>query len=110
MCNAVCVTLMDSKIESSHVTFFVGYPYNFVVTNNGKVPHDFIIKTEPQGPNPGGLYDEILYIARAIPPGASRSFVYAFPITAPQSAVEFATSLADPADAGVLLPVQVEPG
>jgi hypothetical protein len=51
-CNAVCVTLTDTKIESSRVTFTAGEPYYFVVTNEGKAPGNFIITAEPQGPNP----------------------------------------------------------
>ncbi len=109
-CNAVCVTLTDTKIESSRVTFTAGDPYDFVVTNVGKVPGNFIITAEPRGPNPGSQYDSILYISSTIPPRASRNFTFAFPITAPQGAVEFATTLVDPGGPGVLLPVQVELG
>ncbi len=109
-CNATCVTLTDTKIESSRVTFTAGEPYYFVVTNEGKDPSNFIITAEPQGPNPGSQYDPIHYISSTIPPGASRNFTFAFPITAPQGAVEFATTLVDPGGPGVLLPVQVELG
>lgn len=109
-CNAVCVTLTDIKIESSRVTFSAGEPYYFVVTNEGKAPSNFIITAELQGPNLGSQYNPILYISSTIPPGASRNFTFAFPITAPQGAVEFATTLVDPGGPGVLLPVQVELG
>jgi hypothetical protein len=109
-CNAVCVTLTDTKIESSRVTFTAGEPYYFVVTNEGKATGNFIITAEPQGPNPGSQYDSILYISSTIPPRASRNITFAFPITAPQGAVEFATTLVDPGGPGVLLPVQVELG
>jgi hypothetical protein len=109
-CNAACVTLTDTKIESSRVTFTAGEPYYFVVTNEGKVPSNFIITAEPQILNPGSQYNPILYISSTIPPGASRNFTFAFPITAPQGAVEFATTLVDPGGPGVLLPVQVELG
>ena len=109
-CNAVCVTLTDTKIESSRVTFSAGDPYYFVVANEGKVPSNFIITAEPQILNPGSQSNPILYISSTIPPGASRNFTYAFPITAPQGAVEFATPLVDPGGPGVLLPVQVELG
>ena len=109
-CNATCVTLTDTKIESSRVTFTAGEPYYFVVTNEGKDPSNFIITAEPQGPNPGSQYDSILYISNTIPLGASRNITFAFPITAPQGAVELATTLVDPGGPGVLLPVQVELG
>jgi hypothetical protein len=109
-CNAVCVTLTDTKIESSRVTFTAGEPYYFVVTNEGKVPSNFIITAEPQGPNSGSQYNPILYVSSTIPPRASRNFTFAFPITAPQGAVEFATPLVDPGGPGVLIPVQVELG
>jgi hypothetical protein len=109
-CNAACVTLTDTKIASSRVTFTAGEPYYFVVTNEGKVPSNFIITAELQILNPGSQYNPILYISSTIPPGASRNFTFAFPITAPQGAVEFATTLVDPGGPGVLLPVQVELG
>ena len=50
-CFGVCVTLTDNEIESSRVTFTVGDTSYFVVTNKGKAPTNFIIMTEPQGPN-----------------------------------------------------------
>jgi hypothetical protein len=109
-CDAVCVTLTDTEIESSRVTFTAGKTFYFVVTNEGKVPSNFIISTEPQGPDPTSQYNPILYISSTIPPGASRNFTFAFPITAPQGAVEFANTLVDPGDPGVRLPVQVEMG
>ncbi len=109
-CPGVCVTLTGNKIESSRVTFNVGDASYFVVTNNGKAPANFIIMTEPQGPNPAGSYNKILYITGAVPPGSSRSFTYAFPIIAPQSTVEFASDLVDPGDPGVQLPIQVDLG
>ena len=107
---AVYVSLMDNKIESSLVTFYVGHPYHFAVTNRGKTPRDFLIKTEVQGPNPHGPYNQLLHISSAIPPGASRSFTYIFSIIAPQSAVEFVTRLPGSGSPGPQLPVQVEQG
>jgi hypothetical protein len=109
-CPGVCVTLTDNKIESSRVTFNVGHAAYFVVTNKGKAPTNFVIMTEPQGPNPAGSYNRILYITSATPPGSSRSFTYAFPIIAPQSTVEFASDLVDPGDPVVQLPIQVDLG
>jgi len=107
-CNAVCATLTDNTIESAQVTFIAGVSYSFVVTNKGKAPHNFIIQSIPQGP--GGPYNEILYMMNAIPPGESRSFIFNFPITAPQTAIEFSTTLDDGSGSVVLLPVQANLG
>jgi hypothetical protein len=107
-CNAVCVTLTDNTIESSQVTFTAGVSYSFVVRNKGKAPNNFIIQSIPQGP--GGPYNQILYMVSAIPPGESWSFVFNFPITAGQTAIEFSTTLDDGSGSGVVLPVQADLG
>jgi len=109
-CIGVCVTLTDSEIESSRVTFIAAERYDFVVTNNSKAPNTFIIELAPPGPDVGSAYNEILFLSSEISPGASRSFTYAFPIIAPQSALAFATRLPGPGGTGPLLPVQVRQG
>lgn len=109
---AVQVTLLDNKIESSRTTFIAGRPYVFVVTNQGTSPHDFIIDTRVDGPAPGGVPDRILYIINStqLPPGATKSFTFSFPLSDPKQAVQFNTHLAGPNGAGVLLPVDIKRG
>ena len=107
----VDVTITDNSITSSIRTFKTGITYTFVVTNKGHVPHDFIIKERAKGPNPGPLpHDGVLYVMSStqLTPGATRSFNYVFPISAPQTDVQFTTHLAGPGGSeGPYIPVQV---
>ncbi len=107
-CTGVCVTLTDSEIASSRVSFIAAERYDFVVTNDGKAPKHFIIELAPPGPDVGSASNKILFLSSEISPGASRSFPYAFPIIAPQSALAFVTRLPGSGGPGPLLPVQVE--
>jgi hypothetical protein len=107
----VNVTITDNSITSSIRTFKTAISYNFVVTNKGHAPHDFIIKERAKGPNPGPLpHDGVLYVLSStqLTPGATRSFSYVFPITAPQTNVQFTTHLAGPGGSEEpFIPVQV---
>lgn len=108
----VKVTVTDTNISSSMTTFSADTPYSFVVTNKGHAAHDFIIRTRPKGPRVAGQGNEgILYIISAnhLPPGATRNFTYAFPLSTPQSDVEFSEHLAGPTGGpGPLIPVQIK--
>jgi hypothetical protein len=107
----VTVTLTDSTLESSVTTFTAGLVYSFVVTNKGKNVHDFIIRTRPNGPvtNP---QSGVLYDTKELQPGTTRSFSFAFPLSAPQSQVQFASEYAGPNanGAGIQIPVEVKQG
>lgn len=105
----VHVTLMKNTIQSSRVTFVAGENYTFSVTNKRSTPSNFIIDTRPQGPSLSGTQPKVLYLIDSLqlPPGKTKVFSYTFPITAPQSAVQFAEELPGPNGAGVRIPVQV---
>ncbi|HZT99546.1 MAG TPA: hypothetical protein VFA10_07800 [Ktedonobacteraceae bacterium] len=107
----VQVTVTDNKITSSVTTFKTGITYDFVVTNKGHAPHDFIIKERAKGSNPGPLpHDGVLYVMSStqLTAGATRSFNYVFPITAPQTDIQFTTHLAGPGGSeGPYIPIQV---
>lgn len=47
--NEVHVTLSDFKIQSSQTTFTEGTTYHFVVTNEGKTKHEFMIISPVSG-------------------------------------------------------------
>lgn len=105
----VHVSLLKNTIQSSRVTFVAGESYTFSVTNKTSNPINFIIDTRPQGPAPSGTAPKVLYIINStqLPAGATKIFAYQFPITAPQSSVQFAEELPGPNGAGVRIPVQV---
>ena len=106
----VQVTLRDTEVESSRTTFLAGQAYYFVVTNKGSSPHNFIIDIRRKAPVPQGSEDRILYMVdqAKLPPGATNRFTYVFPLSAPESSVQFATHLAGPGGPGVVIPVAVK--
>ena len=105
----VHVSLLKNTIQASRVTFVAGESYTFSVTNKRSSPSDFIIDTRPKGPSLSGTQPKVLYLIDSLqlPPGKTKIFSYQFPITAPQSAVQFAEELPGPNGAGVRIPVQV---
>ncbi len=112
--HTVQVTIDGSHITSSMTTFMPNIPYNFIVTNKGNSSHEFIIRTRTQGPstyqpnNQGVLYK----LPSPLGAGATTKFTYDFPITTPQSNVEFTTALTAGTNQGSnkapSLPVQVK--
>ncbi len=108
---SVSVTLTDTKIESSKVTFSANLVYDFTVTNKGHSPHNFIIRRRVEGPAPGGQTNQgILYIVSSnnLTPGATVHFHFGFPQASIQSTIQFEEHLAGKnAPAGPLIPVQV---
>ncbi len=110
----VQVTMTNSKITSSRTTFMADTPYDFVVTNKGTAPHDFIIQTRPKEAAVGGQANQgVLYLVNStrLHPGATVRFTYAFPQSTSQSDVRFIEHLAGSNEAaGPLIPVQVKRG
>lgn len=108
--NEVHVVLTDTTITSSMTTFRPNVPYTFVVTNKGHATHDFIIRTRIQGPATHQQTQQgLLYSLRnPLAPGATTKFTYEFPISTPQSNVQFATQLPSPKGNGISIPVQVK--
>lgn len=108
---AVSVTLTDTKIEASRVTFSANLPYDFTVTNKGTSAHDFIIRKRVEGPQVGQQNDQgILYIisGNKLPPGATVHFTYGFTQASAKSTLQFQEHLAGQnAPAGPLIPIQV---
>ncbi len=92
----VYVTITDSSIDSSRTVFSVSLPYTFIVTNNGHVKHNFIIRTRVSGPSFAPPTQQgILYLlgAEKLPPGATQTITYEFPLKTLQGHVEFATDI-----------------
>jgi hypothetical protein len=105
------ITITDNTIQSSIRTFHPNVPYNFVVTNKSSKPHSFLILTKPQAGNINPTNNgNLLYTVRSnqLPAGGSKTFTYEFPITTPQSNVEFATYLNGTSGKGMVIPVTVK--
>ncbi len=112
----VKVTITDATITSSQNTFTANTPYDFTVTNKGNSPHSFIIRDRPgQGVVRPPQQKGILYLipSNQLPPGATKSFRFAFPDATGQStttqgnssSVQFTTQLTN--GSAVAIPVKV---
>jgi uncharacterized cupredoxin-like copper-binding protein len=81
--HTITVTLTDATPTASATTFRAGVSYRFVVTNQGKVPHQFWLT--PQGMQqimqqmPMEQWQQrLLYTSQTIPPGMTTSFDFTF--------------------------------
>ncbi len=108
---AVSITLTDTKVEASRVTFSANLPYDFTVTNKGTSAHDFIIRERVEGPQVGQQNNQgILYIipGSKLLPGTTVHFTYGFPQSSAKSTLQFEEHLAGKnAPAGPLIPIEV---
>src|SRR5262249_17310720 len=78
---AVQVTLSEYKIASTVTTFAPGTAYHFVVTNNGKVAHEFMMmpmdmNTEHMSMDE--MHQMALYMFDKVAPGETKTFDYTF--------------------------------
>jgi uncharacterized cupredoxin-like copper-binding protein len=85
------VTLVEFNIQSSLAVFHVGVPYHFTITNNGKIEHELNVANID---------------ARPVAAGATVTLDITFP---DQGQAEFACHLPSHYQAGMKLPVTVEP-
>ncbi len=93
----VHVVIKDGDITSSMKNFRAGIPYTFVVVNQGKTSHNFIILKRISGPAATPPpHSGILYIVPAtqLAPGKTQTFSYQFPISSIQGSLQFTTHLA----------------
>ncbi len=110
---AVHVVIKDGDITSSMKNFRAGVPYTFVVVNQGKTSHNFIIWKRVSGPaSTQPAHSGILYIVPAtqLPPGKTRTFSYQFPLSAIQGSLQFTTHLSGTEPEGPHIPVNVTKG
>ena len=86
----VQVTLVDYKILPAITTFHVGVPYQFVITNKGKVDHMFMI-APPMSDSMmmSNMYGSALAYLIDVAPGQTLTLNYTF--TKASSHLEFAS-------------------
>lgn len=100
----------DFKIVSSVTTFSPGTPYHFVVTNDGKTAHEFMILPKSEGNMAMGMGDMhkiSLALIDMIDPGQTKTLDYTFPSSAVGSHPEFACYMPGHYDAGMKEKVSV---
>ena len=107
---AVQVTLSEYKMASSVTTFAPGTSYHFVVTNNGKIAHEFMIM--PMGLNMehlsmDAMHKIALYMFDTVAPGETKTFDYTFKQSMVGQHFEFACHLPGHYEAGMRLPIIV---
>jgi uncharacterized cupredoxin-like copper-binding protein len=108
----VTITADDFSFKSSLTTFTVGVPYHFVVTNNGKVPHEIMLVQ----PIEAGKMDmeamDQMALAHIeeddLQPGTTQSFDYTFTEAAPAGQLEFSCHIPGHYEAGMKLPITVK--
>jgi uncharacterized cupredoxin-like copper-binding protein len=106
----VPVTLSDFKVSSSTTTFSAGTSYHFVVTNNGKMVHEFMILPPLTGMGPmsmDDLHKQSLVMIESIAPGESKTIDVTFPSSSVGSSLELACHLPGHYEAGMKLPITV---
>jgi uncharacterized protein (DUF305 family)/uncharacterized cupredoxin-like copper-binding protein len=73
----VAVTLTEFRIDLAPATFHAGRPYTFVVTNDGTVPHEFVIERPGATHEPLVVGDQMAMV-EGIAPGASKTLTWTF--------------------------------
>jgi len=102
----VQVTLTDYKIGMSLTDFAVKKPYRFVVTNQGRTSHEFVI-----GPTASGhTHESSLPVIEEdkLPPGGKASLDYSFTQPSEEGALEAACHLPGHYEQGMRLPITVQ--
>jgi uncharacterized cupredoxin-like copper-binding protein len=110
--NSVQVTETDFKITSSVTSFSPGTSYHFVITNNGKTTHEFMLMPKSEGSMSGMPMSNMDKMALAsidsIAPGETKTLDYAFPSSSANSHPEFACYLPGHYEAGMKQDVMVK--
>ncbi|HEV8189955.1 MAG TPA: hypothetical protein VGP82_00475 [Ktedonobacterales bacterium] len=84
------VTLSEFKIESSLITFKVGVPYHFVVTNSGTTTHEFMAGPISVENAPEDARDAAkLFEVSELEPGQAGTQDYTFTQPYPAGTLEF---------------------
>ena len=107
------ITLSDFKIESSITQFKVGQSYEFVITNQGAINHEFMIMP-PLAMDQMNMTMEMMD-AQALhmveqenlPAGASTTFEFTFPKESAGESLEFSCHVPGHYEQGMKLPITV---
>ena len=106
----VQVTLTDFKVSSSMTTFSAGTPYHFVVKNDGKTAHEFMVmQPMAMGNMPMDQMDKMAYTSiDRLNPGETKSVDYTFASSTAGKSIEFSCHLSGHYEAGMKLPITVK--
>lgn len=108
----VQITETDFRIASSVTSFVPGKTYHFLVTNQGKIMHEFMILPSVMGRMQGISMTDMDKAALAhldmIDPGETQTLDYTFPTSTAGTHPEFACHVAGHYEAGMRLAVAVK--
>jgi uncharacterized cupredoxin-like copper-binding protein len=109
----VRVAMTEFAFESPITEFQTGVTYRFVVTNNGAIPHEFMI-IQPMENASDMTMEELDEMALVVveeddlSSGATQTVEFTFTETAPAGSLEFACHTPGHYDAGMKLPITVK--
>lgn len=107
----VKVTAGDFYFKSSLTSFEQGVPYHFVVTNEGSVPHEFmILKPMPTTSDMEEMDQQALAHIEEddLQPGQTASVDYTFTQAYPSGTLEFSCHLPAHYEQGMVLGIEVK--
>jgi uncharacterized cupredoxin-like copper-binding protein len=108
------VRLTEFGVETPMTTFKVGQPYQFVITNEGVIAHEFVIMRplEESEMNMAGhgMEESLVTVTdEQLPPGAVITVDYTFTEPITPGDLEFACHLSGHYTAGMKTPISVTP-
>jgi uncharacterized cupredoxin-like copper-binding protein len=110
----VDVTLSDFQITSSQTDFKAGQTYEFVISNEGAVNHEFMVM-EPLAMDSMGMsmeeMDEMALLMveeEELSPGETVTVEYTFPASASDGNLEFSCHVEGHYEQGMKLPIKVQ--
>jgi uncharacterized cupredoxin-like copper-binding protein len=107
------VTLTDFTIEVDQTTFEAGQPYEFVITNEGALPHEFVVmpplhEGEDSGHDMGHEAEALLAVGEdELPPGETVTVSVTFPQAAAGEDLEFACHIAGHYEANMRKAIEI---
>ena len=107
----IVVVLKDAKIVSTVTTFQTGVPYRFIVSNQGKKDHQFVILSASlnvASMTGNQLQQAALAFVKDLAPGKSAIVDVTFPASAIGNGYQIASYLQTDYQAGLKLPITVK--
>ena len=106
----IVVVLKDAKIVSTATSFKTGVPYRFIVSNQGKKDHQFVILSSTlnvASMTGNQLQQAALAFVKDVAPGKSAIVDITFPPSAVGNSYQMASYLQTDYQAGLKLPITV---
>jgi uncharacterized cupredoxin-like copper-binding protein len=99
----------EMYVKSSITTFKVGQPYKFMLMNEGKVIHEFVITPTNKGHESHEDMDTVALLHEdELDAGQSRTIDFTFKQPAPAGTLEFECSYPHHYEEGMHIPIVVE--